>query len=79
MTKKVMTNKEMDETFLEAFEVAKAMGIDVRFAEAVNDGGEWEFVLVELEAISDPGFVARFGKALKAIRTHLGDPPDPYA
>lgn len=73
------TNNEMVETFLEAFEVAKALGEDVRFAEAVNEGGEWVLVLVELEQITDSRFVGKFGEALKAIRVHLGNPPDPYA
>ncbi len=43
--------------FLEAFDFSKFIGEDVRFAEAVNQGGEWASALVDLEAITDTRFV----------------------
>jgi hypothetical protein len=54
---KIMTNNEMHKMFLEAFDFSKFIGEDVRFAEAVNQGGEWASALVDLEAITDTRFV----------------------
>ena len=74
-----MTDREMIESLLQALKDAHAMGIDVRFAEGVAEGGEWLLLLVELEGIIDTKFVETCGLALKGARTHMGNPPDPYA
>jgi len=79
MVNEAMTDKEMIETLLVALKAAHAMGLDVRYAEGVAEGGEWLLLLFELEGILDTKFVVICGGALKAVRTHMGNPANPYA